>query len=650
MSSSTPHLLLIGGTDDDASWVHRALVSDNGTVRLERLASGDDPRALLTSARFDAILIDLYSSAHDARGWLALLDEVGRRVPLVVMADARQESEVVGWLATGASDWVFRPGLLGLSAVLARLLREAREEAAEEERDRRLREATAGLVELTRSPVFRGDDLAAKFRQINRLCTRTIGVDRCGVWLYSEDRSALCLADAFDASTGVHSYGTQLLRADHPAYFEALGSSRVIAAAFAQADPRTREFAELSLRPHGVSSTLDVALTSRGELVGVLCAGHRGAPRRWSAAEEVFTTALADVASLSLEAADRSRVEIALAASERRFREIFHSSSDSIVLFRVSAEGRVFCEDINPAAEQSTGYRRDDVVGKEVHEVLPPRSAERVTAQYQRAIRERRPVADEMELEVMAGVRTFNTAVIPMLDDSGRVYRLASVARDVTSQRTAQQLAQELDAHAGESRNGEGLDRLATTLAREVLELLSVIDARAQQPTADEVTAALADGTARCRALAHRISGFGPDASELRRSPSLEPLAGNEDSRRHLMLVDDHPGMARVSARLLETIGYRTTVFDDPRLALEAFRRQPTGFDAVLTDLSMPQMSGEDFTRSLHQVRPSLPVIVSSGLATSLDDLKRFGAAAMLVKPWRLEQAVATLDRIFSPG
>lgn len=117
------------------------------------------------------------------------------------------------------------------------------------------------------------------------------------------------------------------------------------------------------------------------------------------------------------------------------------------------------------------------------------------------------------------------------------------------------------------------------------------------------------------------------------------------------MLVDDHPGMARVSAKLLETLGYRTTVFDDPRAALEAFREKPQGFDAVLTDLSMPQMSGEEFTRSLRAVRPTLPVIVSSGFASHLDkeELGRLGVAAVLLKPWKLDEAVATLKRVLTP-
>ncbi len=118
---------------------------------------------------------------------------------------------------------------------------------------------------------------------------------------------------------------------------------------------------------------------------------------------------------------------------------------------------------------------------------------------------------------------------------------------------------------------------------------------------------------------------------------------------KHLILVDDHLSMAKVTGKLLETLGYRMSVFDDPREALTVFLSHPARFDAVLTDLAMPHMSGEDFTRSLHSVRPDLPVIVASGRLVGLDDafLKSLGAAAVLAKPWRLEEADAILRRVF---
>jgi CheY-like chemotaxis protein len=130
--------------------------------------------------------------------------------------------------------------------------------------------------------------------------------------------------------------------------------------------------------------------------------------------------------------------------------------------------------------------------------------------------------------------------------------------------------------------------------------------------------------------------------------PPVEAQPDRPGAGHHLMLVDDHPGMARVSAKLLETLGFQTSVFDDPRAALAAFTETPGRFDVVLTDLSMPQMSGEAFIAALRQVRATVPIIVSSGLANELDEAgrQRLGVDGVLVKPWRLEEAVGLLERL----
>ncbi len=808
MKRSTQQLLLVGGSDDDVSWVHRALATASLTARVERLGPDEDPGPLLAAGPLDAVLVDLLSSRLDAAAWVALLEECGCRAPLVVIADPRQEAEVAAWLATGAADWVFRPGFLGLGAVLARLEREERERAAAQSRERQLREATAALVELARSPTFMGDDLTAMMREVTRSAARGMQVDRVGVWLYSEDRATLQLVDLFDAATRAHSHGTRLARGEHPASFAALRESRGMPATHAQTDPRTREFAWFV--PEGITSTLDVAVRLRGEPVGAICVEHRGAPRRFTAAEEVLASALSDVVSLALESCERRRVERALSESERRFRDIFHFSSDSIVLYRVSLDGRVFCEDLNPACERSAGLVRDAVIGHEAPEVLDPIAAARLRERYAQAISARAPIVYEHVLPMPSGPRVYNTALVPLFDEAGRVHRLASVARDVTARHDTEQLSRRLEAQLAEAQKGEALARLATHVANDVTFLLDVVEAHAHQlqqgASSAAQTSAILEATARGRALTQQLTTVGRRRPEQRRPVELEPMldevlreasarspaielvravtaglvvsgdagqlrqvvvslvanaleampdggrctvtltstvvddgfaaqhhplrtgrharlevedtgrgldpptrrrlfepyfsatgrdAGKADGLglslvqavvtghdgavlvhseqghgtrfevylpvvenavdqpgggRHLMLVDDHPGMARVSAKLLETLGYRTSVFDDPREALEAFRLAPLTFDAVMTDLSMPQMSGEDFTRSLHELRPTLPVIVSSGMATALDraQLERLGVSAVLLKPWRLEEAVSTLQRVLA--
>ncbi len=805
MPSPSPTHVLVVASDADRAALGAVLPG----VELHGASSLDEAREVLGKVAGLTTLVVAVTEATKAESWGILLAEAGSRASLVALANLDQVALVTRWIDDGGHDWVFREQLGLMPAVLARLARDRRNREVREVTEERLRLSTAELVQLARSPRFRGDDLDAALREITAAGARGLSVARCGVWFINEAKTALELVDQSDERTDTHSSGGSIDATKHPAYLATLLEHRLISAQHALTDPRTRGFNAEYHEPFGITSLIDIAVRRRGELVGVLCFEHVGEPRRWTAAEEGFAGSLADLVSLALEGAERLRVEAALRVTERRFRDLFVHTSDSTVLYRVSLDGSVYCEDFNPAAEATTGLKRDDIVGRQAHEVVEPASAKKLAARFQQAIRTRAPVLYEDSLELPRGTRWYNTAIIPLLDESGRVNRLAAIARDITVVRESEQLQRRLDTEVAEAQKNEALARLASHIAHDVNNLLTVIVAHAQRlqqlpgkPT--EVAQSILQATVRGRELTQQVlmfgrrrpperkpldiaqvvretlalleatapsvtmrvelsgrvprvhgdatqlhqvatnlvtnalnamsgrrgvltvrlepteldyafasahpplqagrwvrltvadTGVGMDEATRRRIfepffstrsegrgtglglavvqsivqghdgavmvettpgrgssfsvylPALEEDVVRPGSGQHLMLVDDHPGMARVSARLLETLGYRTSVFDDPREALAAFRATPETYDAVLTDLSMPQMSGEEFTRSVREVKPTLPVIVSSGMASELDadDLQRLGFAAVLMKPWRLEEAVSTLQRV----
>ena len=112
------------------------------------------------------------------------------------------------------------------------------------------------------------------------------------------------------------------------------------------------------------------------------------------------------------------------------------------------------------------------------------------------------------------------------------------------------------------------------------------------------------------------------------------------------MIVDDDPRLADAVARLLETRGFTVTAFSSPREALAAVRAGPHDFDVVLTDLTMPEMKGQDFISALREICPDLPIIVSTGTFVDAQARARLGVREVLLKPWRLEEAVDALRRL----
>lgn len=106
---------------------------------------------------------------------------------------------------------------------------------------------------------------------------------------------------------------------------------------------------------------------------------------------------------------------------------------------------------------------------------------------------------------------------------------------------------------------------------------------------------------------------------------------GNE----HILVVDDERSLVEANRSLLESLGYKVTGMTGALEALEAFRSQPQKFDLVITDLTMPQMTGDKLAKALLSIRPDLPIILCSGFSASGDpkDIAELGIRALLHKP-----------------
>ena len=107
------------------------------------------------------------------------------------------------------------------------------------------------------------------------------------------------------------------------------------------------------------------------------------------------------------------------------------------------------------------------------------------------------------------------------------------------------------------------------------------------------------------------------------------------------MLVD-------LLARMLKRLGYQVSGYQDAATALQDFKLKPQSFDAVVTDLSMPGMSGFDFASAVLAVRPDIPVVMISGYVRPEDQEKavQMGLRDLILKPDTVEQLGRTLDQI----
>ncbi len=106
---------------------------------------------------------------------------------------------------------------------------------------------------------------------------------------------------------------------------------------------------------------------------------------------------------------------------------------------------------------------------------------------------------------------------------------------------------------------------------------------------------------------------------------------GNE----HILLVDDEEPVVKVEKIMLERLGYRVTTRVSSMDALYAFKARPHAFDLVISDMTMPNMTGDQLSRAMLEIRPGMPIVICTGFSERIDKQKAdaIGIKGFLKKP-----------------
>ena len=99
---------------------------------------------------------------------------------------------------------------------------------------------------------------------------------------------------------------------------------------------------------------------------------------------------------------------------------------------------------------------------------------------------------------------------------------------------------------------------------------------------------------------------------------------------------------------MLQHLGYQVTVRTSSREALEVFEAQPEQYDLLVTDMTMPTMTGMDLSRELLRIRPGLPIVLCTGFSDMVteDSAKQMGIEAFVMKPLVMREIAETVRRI----
>jgi signal transduction histidine kinase/ActR/RegA family two-component response regulator len=123
-----------------------------------------------------------------------------------------------------------------------------------------------------------------------------------------------------------------------------------------------------------------------------------------------------------------------------------------------------------------------------------------------------------------------------------------------------------------------------------------------------------------------------------------EPDTGSE----RILLVDDEESIVGLERQMLERLGYHVTSRMSSIEALEAFKADPDAFDLVVTDMTMPNMTGDQLARELISIRPDTPIIICTGFSEWINEGKAaaMGIKGFLSKPIVRSEMAHTVRRI----
>ena len=118
-----------------------------------------------------------------------------------------------------------------------------------------------------------------------------------------------------------------------------------------------------------------------------------------------------------------------------------------------------------------------------------------------------------------------------------------------------------------------------------------------------------------------------------------------------VLFVDDEEGIAEIGRRILEYLGYEVVAKTSSKEALELFRVQADRFDLVITDMTMPNMTGDKLAQELLRIQPGIPIILCTGFSEHItkEKAEAIGIREFVMKPLVMEELAIAMRRCLYP-
>lgn len=128
----------------------------------------------------------------------------------------------------------------------------------------------------------------------------------------------------------------------------------------------------------------------------------------------------------------------------------------------------------------------------------------------------------------------------------------------------------------------------------------------------------------------------------------IKPVEKIKTGTETILFVDDDVHIVNLGEQVLEKLSYRAITETNPEKALAYFKTDPDAIDLVITDMTMPEMTGDQFIEKLIEIKPDVKTIICSGYSSRMNevDAAQLGAAAYLMKPFEISLLAETIRNV----
>jgi CheY-like chemotaxis protein len=119
-----------------------------------------------------------------------------------------------------------------------------------------------------------------------------------------------------------------------------------------------------------------------------------------------------------------------------------------------------------------------------------------------------------------------------------------------------------------------------------------------------------------------------------------------------ILFVDDESALVDIGRKMLEPLGYRVITSTNSQEALQLFRSEPGRFDLVITDMTMPNITGKELARQMIQIRSDIPIILCTGYSqeTIVEPGQERSVRKVLLKPLERRILAETIRKVLEEG